>query len=185
MSKSLTAEARDIALATELIKLGARPQVLEGETGLSRERRAKLYKELVGKSPPKGMLPFSTDWFIQWQPNIHGSLFANILGQVKRTGRLDGIEAIMKAYRLYIEQIRVLGMEPVLSVTRAWTLVKFLDANMLAVTACRECSGHFVVEPHRKGRHYVCGLCNMPARAGKTKDKCKSRQATSELADVA
>jgi len=70
-NKSLVSEAREIGLAIELIKLGARLQLLELETSLSRERLLKLYKELKGMSPPKGMLPFSTDWFITWQPNIH------------------------------------------------------------------------------------------------------------------
>jgi hypothetical protein len=52
--------------------------LLESEVSLSRERLLKLYKELKGVSPPKGMLPFSTDWFLTWQPNIHSSLFINI-----------------------------------------------------------------------------------------------------------
>ena len=55
--------------------MGARLQVLESETTLSRERLLRLYKEINGESPPKGMLPFSTDWFLTWQPNIHSSLF--------------------------------------------------------------------------------------------------------------
>lgn len=47
----------------ELITTGARLQMLESETQLSRGRLIKLYKELRGSPPPKGMLPFSTDWF--------------------------------------------------------------------------------------------------------------------------
>ena len=65
--KSILSEAAQIQLATELIKLDARLQVLESETQLSRERLLKLYKELKHKSPPKGMLPFSTDWFMTWR----------------------------------------------------------------------------------------------------------------------
>jgi len=66
--KSLLTEMRDTQVAIELIELGARPQVLESETTLSRERLLKLYKEVKGVSPPKGMLPFSTDWFLTWLP---------------------------------------------------------------------------------------------------------------------
>lgn len=62
--KSIVQEARDIQLAMELITLGARLQMLESETQLSRGRLIKLYKELRGSPPPKGMLPFSTDWFM-------------------------------------------------------------------------------------------------------------------------
>ena len=74
-NKSVITEANEIRLAVDLVKLGARLQLLEAETNLSRERLLKLYKEVKGESPPKGMLPFSTDWFMTWQPNIHASLF--------------------------------------------------------------------------------------------------------------
>ena len=62
--KSVVSEAQEIQLAIELIQLGARLQLLESEVSLSRERLIKLYKELTGMSPPKGMLTFSTDWFL-------------------------------------------------------------------------------------------------------------------------
>ena len=77
-SKSILTEARQISRAVALIQLGARLQVLESETDLSYERLLRLYKEVAGKSPSKGQLPFSTDWFMTWQPNIHASLFLNI-----------------------------------------------------------------------------------------------------------
>ena len=96
-NKSLVSEAKEIGLAIELIRLGARLQLLELETSLSRERLLKLYKELKGVSPPKGMLPFSTDWFITWQPNIHSSLFINIHRYMTQHAGLSGIEAVMKA----------------------------------------------------------------------------------------
>ena len=34
---------------------------------------------------------------------------------------------------------------------------------------CSKCGGHFVTHPHEIAKHYVCGLCNPPARAGKGK----------------
>ena len=76
--KSILTEAKQISRAVALIGLGARLQVLESETDLSYERLLRLYKEVAGKSPSKGQLPFSTDWFMTWQPNIHASLFLNI-----------------------------------------------------------------------------------------------------------
>lgn len=168
--KSVVNEAQDIQLAIELVKLGARLQLLESETSLSRERLIKLYKELKGVSPPKGMLPFSTDWFITWQPNIHSSLFISIHKYLVEHAKIGGIEAVMKAYKLYLEQITTEdGDEPVLSLTRAWTLVRFVENRMLTTACCTECSGQFVVHRHDLTHNYVCGLCNMPSRAGKTK----------------
>jgi len=165
--KSVLNESRQIERAVALIKLGARLQVLESETDLSYERLLRLYKEVAGKSPSKGQLPFSTDWFLTWQPNIHSSLFLNIYEYLNKVSTLEDIDAVMKAYRLYNEQMTSLGMEPLLSVTRAWRLVKFVDNNMLAMTKCSKCGGHFVSEPYENSRHYVCGLCEPPARAGK------------------
>jgi len=40
---------------------------------------------------------------------------------------------------------------------------------MLTRTKCSECGGLFVTEPYENARHYQCGLCNPPARAGKSK----------------
>lgn len=166
-NKSILTEARQIERAVTLINLGARLQVLESETDLSYERLLRLYKEVSGRSPSKGQLPFSTDWFMTWQPNIHASLFLNIHEYLNKVSELDEIDTVIKAYQLYGEQIAAQGLEPLLSVTRAWRLVRFVDNGMLTMTACRKCGGHFVTHPHEIARHYVCGLCEPPARAGK------------------
>ncbi len=168
-TKTVLGDARQIALASDLIRLGARLQVLESETTLSRERLLKLYKEIVGKSPPKGMLPFSTDWFMTWQPNIHSSLYMNLYQSLIKSTELDEIEGVIRGYRLYREYICRLNMPEVLSITRAWRLTKFFDAGMLTTTSCKQCSGNFVVHTYELTNGYVCGLCNMPSRAGKTR----------------
>ena len=167
VAKSVWNESRQIERAVALIKLGARLQVLESETDLSYERLLRLYKEVAGKSPSKGQLPFSTDWFLTWQPNIHSSLFLNIYEYLNKVSTLEDIDAVMKAFRLYNEQMSSLGLEPLLSLTRAWRLVKFVDNQMLGMTKCSKCGGHFVSEPYENARHFVCGLCEPPARAGK------------------
>jgi flagellar transcriptional activator FlhC len=179
--KSVVTEAQEIRLAIELIRLGARLQLLETEVGLSRERLLKLYKELKGVSPPKGMLPFSTDWFITWQPNIHSSLFINIHKFLVDHAGASGIEAVMKAYQLYLEQMPPEpGQEALLSLTRAWTLVRFFSSKMMEVAECNKCHGKFVVNCFDLHNDYVCGLCHMPSRAGKTK-KSKDADASKLL----
>lgn len=183
VKKSVVTEAHEIRLAIELINLGARLQLLEAETSLSRERLLKLYKELRGVSPPKGMLPFSTDWFTTWQPNIHASLFINIHHYLVEHAQVSGVVALIKSYKLYLEQSGDQdSSEPVLSLTRAWTLLRFFESSMLTTTACRECGGHFVVHSLDLHGHYLCGLCHMPSRAGKTK---LAKQKMSALVSVA
>ena len=147
-AKSVLNDSRQIERAVSLIQLGARLQVLESETDLSYERLLRLYKEVAGRSPSKGQLPFSTDWFLTWQPNIHASLFLNTYEYLTKVSALDDIDAVMKAFHLYSEQIASCGVEPLLSITRAWRLVKFIDNNMLTMTKCSKCGGHFVTESY-------------------------------------
>ena len=167
-AKSVLNESKQIERAAMLIGMGARMQVLESETTLSYERLIRLYKEIAGKSPSKGQLPFSTDWFLTWQENIHSSLFLNIYEYLSKGVDLDSVELLTKAYRLYNEQVATAEIEPLLSFTRAWRLMKFVDAGMLTRTKCSQCSGQFVTELY-ENRHFTCGLCNPPARAGKSK----------------
>ncbi|MCB1906368.1 MAG: flagellar transcriptional regulator FlhC [Rhodocyclaceae bacterium] len=173
-NKSVIQEAEDIQRAIEMVELGARMQMLEAETALSRERLLKLYKEVRGVSPPKGMLPFSTDWFMTWQPNVHSSLFMSLYRFMCDTSGLAGLDAILKAYRLYLEHIAAEEMEEVLSLTRAWTLVRFFDADLLQFATCSACGGRFVAHAYDPVQDYVCGLCNMPSRAGKGRKNSSS-----------
>lgn len=170
-NRSVVSEGREIQLATELIKLGARLQMLEAETQLSRERLLKLYKEVKGESPPKGMLPFSTDWFLTWQPNSHASLFMSFHRFMQQNTDNNGLDSIIKAFRMYLEHLQDNGMDQVLSLTRAWTLVRFFDAKMLKLARCTRCSGQFVADAFDLTDRFVCGLCHVPARAGKTRRK--------------
>jgi flagellar transcriptional activator FlhC len=68
-----------------------------------------------------------------------------------------------------LEHIGIHEIECVLSLTRAWTLIRFFDAGMLKLVKCRKCGGHFIADAYDLTEDYVCGLCNVPARAGKTK----------------
>ena len=81
----------------------------------------------------------------------------------------DPVEVLTKAYRLYTEQVTASQLDCLLSFTRAWRLVKFVDAIMLTRTKCSKCGGMFVSELYENARHFECGLCNPPARAGKSK----------------
>ena len=166
-NKSVLAEAEDIQRAVEMIRLGARMQMLETETKLSRERLLKLYKEVRGVSPPKGMLPFSTDWFMTWQPNVHSSLFMSFYRFMKDEAGLSDLDAIIKGFRLYLDHIEAEDLDEVLSLTRAWTLVRFFDADLLQQATCTCCGGHYVAHAYDPTHEFVCGLCNMPSRAGK------------------
>lgn len=166
-AKKLLEELNQVQLAIELIELGARLQVLESEVSLNRGRLVRLYKEVSGKSPPKGMLPFSTDWFMTWQPNVHSSFFYNIYSRLREGQKLERMQAFIKAYKLYQEHIQLSDEEEVLALTRAWTLVRFFESDMFQLSKCTCCGLQFVNHAHTPDADYVCGVCQPPSRAGK------------------
>ena len=172
--ESIEREAADVCLAAELIRLGARMQLLEAETSLSRERLLKLYQEIRHASPPKGMLPFSTDWFMTWQPNVHASLFMNLHRRVRQSGAAEGVHALIAAYHLYLDQIDAIGTDPVLSITRAWTLLRFFEAELVQLTPCSCCGGEFLTHAYEPAKTFVCGICHMPSRAGSSRTSAKT-----------
>ncbi|MGB3289151.1 MAG: flagellar transcriptional regulator FlhC [Burkholderiaceae bacterium] len=175
-TKSVAREAEEILLATEMIQLGARLQVLQAETKLSYDRLARLYREVKGCSPPKGMLPFSVDWFMTWLPNIHSSVFYSVYQYMDTHTPARKARALVEAYRLYLEQASTgraadAADEPVLSFTRAWMLVRFFDSKMVQLSHCTRCKGGFVAHAHDPQGDFVCAICRPPPRAGKTRGK--------------
>lgn len=174
--KSVAQEAEEILLATDMIQLGARLQVLQAETSLSYDRLARLYREVRGCSPPKGMLPFSVDWFMTWLPNIHSSVFYSIYRYVDTHTPAKRTRALVQAYSLYCEQADAglgnpPGTEPVLSFTRAWMLIRFFDSGLLQLSYCERCKGGFVAHAHDPQQGFVCAICRPPPRAGKTRSR--------------
>ncbi|MDI9220557.1 flagellar transcriptional regulator FlhC [Pantoea sp. EA-12] len=166
--KKLLRELQEVHLAIELISLGARMQVLESETSLSRRRLLRLYKELRGCPPPKGMLPFSEDWFISWEQNIHSSIFYNTYIYLINAEKATPINTLLKTYRLYLEQCYYLSNEkPVLGLTRAWTLLRFIDCGIISRKTCRVCQGGFVMITENIEKSFTCSFCHPPSRAQK------------------
>lgn len=169
--KSVKQEASEIVLATSMIELGSRLQVLQIETTLSRDRLVRLYREIKKISPPKGLLPFSVDWYMTWLPNIHSSAFHGIYRNIIDQTPSRGAQALVDSYRLYRELAKDSpgnNGEPVLSFTRAWMLLRYFDSGMVQLSTCKQCSGTFVTHVHSLRQDYVCGLCHPPPRAGKT-----------------
>jgi flagellar transcriptional activator FlhC len=181
--QTLLTQAKVLEAAAELIRLGARMQVLENMTPMPREKLLRLYKEIKGEAPPRGMLPFSTEWFLEWQPAMHSALYLTHRNELRRlsgsvTAAGSGAGALWHmpiSYKAYLQSVEACGLEPVLTLTRAWSLERFLSSKMLKEVSCRRCSGIFLGHAHDIERGFICGLCKVPPRAGKTaKAKAKA-----------
>ncbi len=178
--KSILREGRDIQVAKDLIRLGARLQLLENETTLSRGRLIRLYKEIKGCPPPKGMLPFSTDWFMTWEHNIHATVFFHAWRFLRTITKKLDVDCLISAYRLYLEQCPPVmqGEEPLLGLTRAWTLIRFAESGMIDLSECRLCHGYFINHAYQPKGSFVCSLCQPPSRA------IKKRKLYEYVADI-
>lgn len=155
----------DTQLAIELISLGARMQLLENSVRLRRGKMTRLYRELRRASPPKGMLPFSADWFMNWEHNVHSSLFCNIFDSIKKQSPGESSTKILiRAYRAYLKYA---GNTEILSLTRAWILRRFVDSGMLDYTPCCKCGGRFITHAGEPIHGYQCVMCHPPSRAVK------------------
>lgn len=176
IGSSLLERHRDMQCALKLFALGARVQVVESVTQLSRSWLLKLYSEINQKPAPKGQLPSSSGWFCQHEANIHSSLFWNIRLQLdKYSTGLRGGEVLCKAYEAYLSEIALHSEslnnlttgEPIFTVTRAWMLDRFMRIGELAMTECTSCTGGFIYSPLEAPelRHtFVCSLCRPPSR---------------------
>lgn len=154
----LIAQAEQTRRAIEMINLGARPIVLMEQTGLNRCRIMRLYRD-VGKkgAAPKGQAPSSPDWFLLWRNNVDASLFANIHAFVAANSK-GGDDTLTKSYKLYLEHIQAIKAKKLLSYTRAWTLLRFMSADMLCLRQCDKCGGKFVALPSVKSG-FMCVMC--------------------------
>lgn len=181
---SLADHARLVLDAVTLIRLGARPQMLEIELALPHERVARLYREVRGVPPPKGLLPFSSDWYMTWMANIHASLFHNIYSFLRIDAQCSRLDALVKAYGLYAERCGAAHCDPLLDLTRAWMLVRFVDGGVLSTARCVRCHAAFVIHRHDLRPNRVCVACRPPARAGKRSGRAKQASSAGDAASA-
>jgi flagellar transcriptional activator FlhC len=153
-------EAEAVLKAAELIRLGVRMHVLEAEFAFSRDRMIRLYREIHGVAPQKGMIPSSAEWFTPRMANLHASLFTNIFLSLERNNALSRVELLARAYSLYREHFELTGQAVLMDVTRAWTLLRFLDEAVLSLLPCGHCAGHYIVHRRELAKPHVCGFCS-------------------------
>lgn len=95
-----------------------------------------------------------------------------------KTGLCSGVDAVIKAYRLYLEQCPQPPEGPLLALTRAWTLVRFVESGLLELSSCNCCGGNFITHAHQPVGSFACSLCQPPSRA------VKRRKLSRDAADI-
>jgi len=143
-----------------MIKLGARPQLVSSATGININRTHKLFRDVTGCYSPKGQSPYSANQFVDvWRLNIDASLYINIHFNITANSKITQIDALVKSYKLYLEHVYLRNTQRELSFTRAWTLLRLIDAGMLCVKQCSKCGGKFVALPSVRKIIFQCVFC--------------------------
>lgn len=62
--------------------------------------------------------------------------------------------------------------------------MRFIDAKILTTIPCTECGGQFIVHKMDLHNTYVCGMCNMPSRAGQTNKARAERESRAGMPDA-
>lgn len=157
---------QQILVALQFIELNTPISIIATETRLSAGMLRRMYLEHTGHLPPRGALPFSADWFLQWRPNVHASLFANLYTDLINTG-LAAPERLITAYRHYLSELACFDdNEPLLSMARAWTLLRFCRSRILQLTPCHCCQGRYISAAFQPSTNFTCGICHTPSHAG-------------------
>ena len=78
-----------------------------------------------------------------WFANLHASLFHSIYRFLRNQAGCTRLEALVKAYTLYAEQGDATCRALPLDLTRAWMLVRFVDAGVLDIARCGDCGAAF------------------------------------------
>ena len=101
---------------------------------------------MKGVSPPKGNVAIFSRLVCLLAAEY--SLFAvyeYLFQYLREHADVTGIHAVVKAYKLYLEQMPVPdGEEPVLIANTRFDLVRFFEGNMLSFVRCQHCGGQFV-----------------------------------------
>ncbi|MGG2044798.1 FlhC family transcriptional regulator [Burkholderia gladioli] len=169
-------KAEAIILASELSRLGLRTAHVSLLSGLSKDACTKLHRLELGRSASKGMLPYSTDWYLAWRNNMHASLFLKLYSGMGTGGdrelTLNGYTGVfstiskearqfLSAYKRYRAHVQEAGDEILLSAQRAYFATQVLGSEM-HLAPCPECGQLHLTYTYDLAK--VCGNCFVPSR---------------------
>ena len=157
-----SAEQLELERVRQLVLLGACHQLLESVTKLPSHQLKQIVREVHGHDSSILTEPYSADWFASWQPGVHASLFVTLYQRfVDAVGKEDA-DTLIRAHRLYREQLHLIGLTDILSITCAWRLLQLLDSGNMSLAACKHCGGQFIAQTSDVWADYRCGLCVPP-----------------------
>lgn len=147
--------------AERLLQLGARVPIVADMTRLSSWFLRKLSLEINGEAPRKGQVPNSDQWYLRRKHLLQSSLFCQIHQQLSRLSHdpSDECGLLVDGYAHWREIVVDCGLEPQLTIDRAWWLVKAIKMRSLQPCRCVACQGLFLQSWSRARNNYRCEVC--------------------------
>lgn len=147
-----------LAIAKEIIEMGARPAIASILANIDPGQAIALYSEIHGTRPPRGMLPSSPEWYFQNNQRIvSGSAFMSIYNRIANNADKPGASEFINAYRVFSKVSK--GDDLGLDVGRAWVLMRLVNSGFIKEKTCRRC-GSLTIAPNNVifGRN-DCQVC--------------------------
>jgi hypothetical protein len=162
---SLTQDAR---LIYELCEVKARPKTILHfikfmDTPFSQGDIGRMYKEVHGEAPPRGMATHSVERSIGTaERRLHASYYGKKFAEIAKLG-LTGARLHLRAYYFYLYEFEVNVDNAILSFEQAFQIIQGIQRADLEYTRCREkdCASHFLKVFGKYVSHNACPVCNL------------------------
>jgi hypothetical protein len=154
--------ARKMNLATGIIIEGGRPTIVQAVCRLPKPTTLQLYKEIHGKGPSSGLLPYDPDWVMKSPENcLHASVYCNIHETLVRadTDAWRG-EIFLEAYKRYKETFAFKGQAVLLNINRAWCIERQISVEHVSRMTCGRCHYTYAALTEYPEGYKFCPVCD-------------------------
>lgn len=154
---------RKVKLATGIIEKGGRPTIVQCVCRLPKNFTLQLYREIHGKGPSSGLLPYDPDWVMKSPENcLHASVYRNAYETLARanTGAWRG-EIFLEAYKCYEETFVFRRQPALLNINRAWCIERQISVEQVGRITCDRCHYTYATLAEYPEGYKSCPICDV------------------------
>ncbi len=159
--RALQTELQQYRNAEALLALGARVPIVYEMTRLSSWFLRKLSFEILGVAPRKGQMPNSDQWYLRRHNNLQASLFSSLYETLSHLEDCaeNPCHHLATAYKGFSHCIEAAGLESLMTIDRAWWLVKLMQIKNLKRSRCRICHARYIYAYNKIDQKFICWGC--------------------------
>jgi hypothetical protein len=150
---------KKLELAQGIIEKGGRTSIVRAVCQISKVSALQLHKEIFGRGPSAGLLPYDPDWITKSPENcLHASIYFNIYQTLSRNTSACKGEIYLSAYTLYEQTL--MGKPAVLNINRAWHIGQQISMAYICGMVCKRCNSIYVAIKEFPDPYKLCPLCD-------------------------